>query len=371
MHCHVTMIRYQNPKLLRGRISTWVSFGQSASLLLRYLDRAIVRLTGSPKPQPFASDPFEGLLPWELTTKASLMIPQIQHSNENRLVQVVDDIYAARLIDFAGLCLISKAVDSTLIARCNSSSSKLTEEVRSLVRARGIDPDNPTTGFSFKGAHQRDPGRLDLRNHYAMDEEPFNHPSLNENAAWIPVVKTVLGDDFKLLWKGLVVTEPGTGEQDYHPDGPPVSRTVWQQFERVPSSSTASLPAHCLTVFVPLIDLSASAGTPEAGPTSFLPGTHHDMTVLSLEAEASDPGSSSGVGSPTVLDVCAGDAIVFNVRVRHAGSANRSAVRRPVLYLVYGRWWYDVALHTRLLEDGGFAQPGVEAERIFKLREEK
>ena len=66
----------------------------------------------------------------------------------------------------------------------------------------------------------------------------------------------------------------------------------------------------------------------------------------------------------------AGDALCFDVRVRHAGGANRSDTRRPLLYLVFAQKWYTEDVHRRLLEDGGFAQPGARAAPLFPVRGE-
>ena len=71
-----------------------------------------------------------------------------------------------------------------------------------------------------------------------------------------------------------------------------------------------------------------------------------------------------------MLETGAGDATVFDIRVQHAGGANRSTGRRPLLYHVYARPWYTLPLHVRLLEEGGFAEPGKVAERLFRLRGE-
>ena len=51
-----------------------------------------------------------------------------------------------------------------------------------------------------------------------------------------------------------------------------------------------------------------------------------------------------------------------------AGSANTSTTRRPLLYQVYGRSWYDEALQNRLNEDLGLARRGVRAEWLFPQR---
>ena len=40
-------------------------------------------------------------------------------------------------------------------------------------------------------------------------------------------------------------------------------------------------------------------------------------------------------------EVSAGDAILFDYRLFHAGGANHSTERRPILYLIYARSWFD------------------------------
>ena len=57
------------------------------------------------------------------------------------------------------------------VERCRVAAVELSEELRERVRARGVDPDG-LDGFSFVGAHQRDPGRMGVRNHPAMGTEP-------------------------------------------------------------------------------------------------------------------------------------------------------------------------------------------------------
>ena len=97
----------------------------------------------------------------------------------------------------------------------------------------------------------------------------------------------------------------------------------------------------------------------------YLVGHHELLKTAAVEAEAQEPGSTGGAGSPATLNVAEGDAIIFNNRVRHAGSANTCGYRRPLLYLVYGRDWYTEDLHRQLLEDGGFAEPGGRVESLY------
>ena len=72
--------------------------------------------------------------------------------------------------------------------------------------------------------------------------------------------------------------------------------------------------------------------------------------------------------TPVQLTLNAGDAVIFDARLLHAGSANRSTARRPILYFVYGRSWYTTGLHRKICEDSGIAEPGAYPEKLFKVR---
>mmetsp|Transcript_44044 Transcript_44044/g.138824 ORF Transcript_44044/g.138824 Transcript_44044/m.138824 type:complete len:318 (+) Transcript_44044:89-1042(+) len=291
---------------------------------LAALEEVSVRLIGAPRPAIGAADPFAGLLPWDLTSAEALEVPAAETE------------YGAALLDFAGVCAIRRAVPPSLAARGGAAASALAAAVRRGVRRRGGDPDCPQVGFRFHEACQRGPGRLDLRG-YQLDEEPFAAVGELGGRAWLPLVRRVLGGDSQLLWSGLIVTEPGTAAQRFHADAPPVPRAVWEEHGLLGGLPRATLPAHCLTVFVPLVDLRRGLN----GPTAFLPGSHHGATAAAMAAEADEAGSSAGAGAAAHLEADAGDAILFDYRLFHAGGANRSAARRPIQYFVYARPWYS------------------------------
>ena len=314
------------------------------SRILRAFDAVASRIAGASLPAATSRDPFAGMLPWELTSRKSLTVPR-RDSVE------IDTAYAAALLDFAGVCTWRESVDRSLVSRCRSVAHSLAADVRASAWGKHGNPDAFHDGFELdECAYQRSPGRVDLRNHKAMYEPPFSDDALCSDAPWMPLVRHVLGDEAHLLWKGLVVAEPGTPEQSFHADGPIVNREVWASREAaaVAGSVRASLPAHSLTLHVPLVDYGPNG----VGSTSFLPGSHQQLMASALQAEASEAGCSAGAGMPAALDAGAGDAIVFDLRTHHAGGANASSDRRSVLYLVYARPWYDGDLHRQLVEEG-------------------
>ena len=275
------------------------------------------------RPPAPSGDPLQ-LLPWELTSPAALE---------------VDSSHDGALLSYAGVVVRRNAVCRDAVAACRARAEELAAEATRRATARGADAGDASAGFHFADASQRGPFRLDLRLGAALESPPFDLPL---DAIW-PHVRTALGEDAILRRRGLVVGLPGASDQAYHADAPRVPPDVWAEHE-----STAEVQAaHSLVVFLPLCDLNE-----ENGPTAFLPGSHQRWTSDALEAEADAPGSSTA-GAPAMLDVDAGDAIIFDSRTQHAGGANRSQRARPVLYLVFARPWFDEAMHRRLVGGAG------------------
>ena len=287
------------------------------------------------RPPAPSGDPLQ-LLPWELTSPAAL---EVDSSDNNDLLA------------YAGVVVRRNAVCRVAVAACRLRAEELASEATRRAAAAGADAGDASAGFHFADASQRGPFRLDLRLGAALESPPFD--ALDLGAIW-PHVRTALGEDAVLRRRGLVVGLPGASDQAYHADAPRVPPEVWAEHE----AKSPTQPPHSLVVFLPLCDLDETNG-----PTSFLPGSHQRWTSDALEAEADAPGSSSA-GAPAILDVDAGDAIVFDSRTQHAGGANRSGAARPILYLVFARPWFDEAMHRRLVV-GGDGGGGDGAERLF------
>ena len=286
------------------------------------------------RPPAPSGDPLQ-LLPWELTSPAAL---------ETR----GDAARDADLLSYAGVIVQRNTVCRDAVAIARMRAEELASEATRRAAAAGADAGDASAGFHFADASQRGPFRLDLRLGAALESPPFD---LQLDAIW-PHVRAALGEDAVLRRRGLVVGLPGASDQAYHADAPRVPRDIWLQHE----AELPTQPPHSLVVFLPLCDLDETNG-----PTSFLPGSHQRWTSDALEAEADAPGSSTA-GAPAIMDVHAGDAIIFDSRTQHAGGANRSKHARPILYLVFARPWFDEAMHRRL---GGGAGRGDDAERLF------
>ncbi len=86
------------------------------------------------------------------------------------------------------------------------------------------------------------------------------------------------------------------------------------------------LPAYCVTLVLPLVDMNATNGT-----TAFYPGFR-----------AEDDWKKEEILRP---DVPVGSALLFDARIWHFGTENRSAATRPVLYNNYQRPWFRDAMN--------------------------
>ena len=190
--------------------------------------------------------------------------------------------------------------------------------------ARGLDRD----GVKTREIVSRNRNRFDL---VAGVEgvEPFD--GLGRGGPWMRAVRRALGVDCRLLKSGVVSALPGAEKQAIHADGKHLFA----------DEADTHLPAHCVTVFVPLVDLRAALG-----PTEYFPATHKRDGDAAYYA-AANAGRVTGV---SFADAKAGDAILFDYRVLHRGLANTTEdIARPLLYFTYGRAWFTDATNYSAL----------------------
>jgi ectoine hydroxylase-related dioxygenase (phytanoyl-CoA dioxygenase family) len=151
----------------------------------------------------------------------------------------------------------------------------------------------------------------------------FADPDVYANTAVLAVVRRMLGEDAILEAFGAVVSLSGADAQHVHRDSPLL-------FD---AAIAPLLPCHAVTVALPLVDMDEVQGT-----TALWPGSHRWKT-RSTEA------------APDILAIPAGSCLLWDYRLYHGGTANRSAQARPMLYATYARSWYR--------DPTGFTRPGL------------
>ena len=156
---------------------------------------------------------------------------------------------------------------------------------------------------------------------------PFNDPSLTMQPSLLTVLQAALGSARLELDTFTQITSiGGAGSQPFHADVGP----LWSQN----SGGGEQLAPHGLVVVVPLLNV-----TSQRGPTAFQPASHFLPPGAGGFWKARDAAPPAGVLSPTAE---VGDAIVFDLRLRHRGGQNLSPDPRPLLYMSFvHEWWQD------------------------------
>jgi len=144
-------------------------------------------------------------------------------------------------------------------------------------------------------------------------ESPFDRRELVANAWLLSVLSVAFGDDFVLDAYGVVCSLPGAPRQPIHQDG----GDLFPQ-----AAMNRLLPIVAVTIAIPLLEMNEVHGT-----TALWLGSHRDEARA--PAEIGD--------EPLVRE---GSCMLWDYRLWHGGTPNRSAVPRPLLYMTYCRPWF-------------------------------
>ena len=141
----------------------------------------------------------------------------------------------------------------------------------------------------------------------------FAEPAIFANPFVMAVVERLLQGDVALEAFGLINSLQGAAAQPPHRDGPPLFN----------SDISALLPPHALTCALPLVDMDDSHGT-----TAIWPGSHRWKEF--------DPSRI-----PLVPQVPVGSCLLWDFRLFHSGTANKSEIGRPMICSTFARRWYE------------------------------
>lgn len=218
-----------------------------------------------------------------------------------------------------GYCLFEDLFSSHDIDGLKETSMRHFEEIQNIIANSG-----QRLGIGIKEGFdeivQRHEGRYEMP--YKMNDIFKN---VSQSPILMQIVHAILGPDVVVANESLIVSMPGTLDQSWHSDGPHMS-------------VTEHLPAHVLNVFIPLVDVDTMVG-----PTEFRPGSHYmtrdlkKMFLLAAMKKQLLPNTK-----PTFKK---GSALLFDYRVLHRGTANKTEFPRPVYVLTFGKSWYKDTLN--------------------------
>lgn len=198
-----------------------------------------------------------------------------------------------------GAGLYRRAVPPELLARCRAA----------------LEYDYP--GYQA-GARGKDRYEVGDRRFFAevVVQDCFAERMVLANSRLEPLVRALLGDDYVIEALGVIVALPGAEAQHVHRDGHVLFPMTG--LDRV-------LPAHALTLAMPLVDVSANG-------TGLWTGSHRLGGANDLCADMD-----------LIAEGPLGTAALWDFRTFHRGLANpETAAPRPLLYITYAReWWID------------------------------
>lgn len=253
----------------------------------------------TPESQARSSLPQEDSLPPQVGSTAKEPVPETTKSSQARGLSK-----KSRKKDLTSYTNKQRwCLDPDQMSLCYEAIMDHFDKVMLTVKSRDLMRELQD-GFDL--LRERGRGRFDMELP-SFDSEVFSFLTDLERAPWMPIVKTILGEDAVLIHKGSFMSLPGAEAQDYHQDG-------------VHLTTHTQRPCHAINVFVPLVDLAS-----RNGPTEFCLGSH----ILGHENYDRD-----FVETPKVK---AGTPIIFDYRLGHRGLGNSSQACRPIVYCTYAR----------------------------------
>lgn len=248
---------------------------------------------------------------------------------------------AASCFRSMGLVVVKELLAADTVARAFAQATGSLQKLLAAIEARGA-AFGVGTQCGFAEIVRRTPKRYEM-NYEMRGHGVFAESSVRSNP-WLsrlvpllmrgdvaniaPVAPTAAGatpatQTCAASRHSLLISLPGAGVQEWHIDGGHIG------------GKQDMLPAHAVNVFVALTDV-----TLEMGPTELYPASHFLTRMMAksmLLAKVQHTLHASV--TPTLR---AGDAVVFDYRVLHRGTANESDRPRAMLELVYTReGWCD------------------------------
>jgi ectoine hydroxylase-related dioxygenase (phytanoyl-CoA dioxygenase family) len=150
-------------------------------------------------------------------------------------------------------------------------------------------------------------------------DQAFGDTQIFANPCVVAVVRAVLEDTAILEAYGAVVSLPGASAQPNHYDGPHLFG----------AEISAMLPAHALTYALPLIEMNDLHGS-----TTLWPDSHRWRN---------DNDKSEGITPVIPIGSC----VLWDFRLTHSGTTNKSPTPRPMVYCTYARPWYKDPVNFR------------------------
>lgn len=225
---------------------------------------------------------------------------------------------AASALHDDGYVAIKGVADAEFLVECGDAALAALGECHAAIGDRGEGPLGVGQKHGYREVTQRMVGRYEMRHGVGGGPLARLRETVEASAAGA-AAREALGGESVVIGVSVVIADEDCDAQTWHVDGGHVR-------------SDAHEPAHCVNVFVPLVDLRNGGGT------EFRPGSHYlsrDLKRMLFLAKIKK------TLRPTVVpELSPGDAVVFDYRVLHRGTRNTSGGPRPVFVVTLARPWF-------------------------------
>ena len=227
----------------------------------------------------------------------------------------------------------------------------------------------------FKEIVLRAQGRYDMQ--WKIDG---NEHFLDKNevlSKFLPFVHEILGGEkmTNMNFNGCLFSLPGAKEQLWHIDGEhlftseaafSLSGRQEVEFFRNDGHVDSILPAHCLNIFVPLVDMES-----DNGGTEFCLGSHFHTKFFSDDIVWQNSQWKDRIGfkgDVLTLKVNAGEVLAFDYRVLHRALDHKGREVRPVLYYTFTKRWFSDAMNFASLPSLSLASGRLVSDKVDRWR---
>ena len=178
-------------------------------------------------------------------------------------------------------------------------------------------------------------------------------------------------------FNGCLFSLPGAKEQLWHIDGEHLFTSEQDlklsgeqdvRFFQDDGEVLSILPAHCLNIFIPLVDVESNNGG-----TEFCLGSHFNTKFFTDDIVWQNSEWKDRIGfkgDVMAIKVNAGEVLAFDYRVLHRALDHQGKEIRPVLYYTFTKRWFSDAMNFAELPSLKLADGKLLSDKVERWRKQ-
>ncbi|KAL3928253.1 MAG: hypothetical protein SGBAC_012729, partial [Bacillariaceae sp.] len=268
----------------------------------------------------------------ELWASAPAILPLQPEEGYDRVVchnpasAVSMDDWAPEVLKEWGLFMQKSLINEEEIKQIRSYVDEEIAKTENLIKEHHPEITMGKDTFIFKEIASRGNDRFDL---LLKSEAVREFVEENIKSKVSGLLAKVMGTSSELNFDvSVVYSKPGAPNQGWHCDGDHQKGAKDSGWD--PNGwKTTLAETYAVCLFIPLIDLDEETGSPQ-----YWPGSHRNKSLVGF-------GPVAEIAQSTWNGKCsAGDAMWYDYRLFHRGTANTSSLLRPIVQVLFKKKWY-------------------------------